>query len=129
MATAQPAKNAKRILIIDDEKPIARTLSIKLSAQGFEARVAEDGQTALEIIGKEKFDLIILDLLLPIIDGFTVLSEIRKKGIKTPITIVTNLSQPEDITRAKELGADDYFISSDVSMADVVQYIKKSLEK
>ena len=119
----------KKVLIIDDEKPIARTLSIKLNANGIETAIAEDGEVALDLISKEKYDLIVLDLLLPKIDGFTVLGEIRKKGIKTPVSIITNLGQPEDIQRAKDLGANDYFISSDISMTEIVQYIKKSLGK
>ena len=123
------AAQAKKVLIVDDEKPIARTLSIKLNAGGIETAIAEDGETALDLISKEKYDLIVLDLLLPKIDGFTVLGEIRKKGIKTPVSIITNLSQPEDIQRAKDLGANDYFISSDISITEIVEYIKKSIGK
>jgi len=123
------AAQAKKVLIIDDEKPIARTLSIKLNAGGIETAIAEDGETALDLISKERYDLIVLDLLLPKIDGFVVLAEIRKKGIKTPVSIVTDLSQPEDIQKAKDLGANDYFISSDISITEIVEYIKKSIVK
>lgn len=123
------AAQAKKVLIVDDEKPIARTLSIKLNAGGIETAIAEDGETALDLVSKEKYDLIVLDLLLPKIEGFTVLSEIRKKGIKTPVSIITDLSQPEDIQKAKELGANDYFISSDISITEIVEYIKKSIGK
>lgn len=118
----------KKILIVDDEKPIVRTLTIKLNMAGFETKSVSDGEEALKILEKEKFDLILLDLVMPKIDGFTVLEEIAARKIKSKIVVTSNLSLEEDVQRAKKLGAVDYFVKSDVPIVEVVERIKKILK-
>ena len=73
----------KKILIVEDEKPMARALKLKLSREGFYADVVFDGQSALDALKKEKFDLVILDLVIPVVDGFEVLE--KMKSGKYPI--------------------------------------------
>ena len=117
----------KKILIVEDEKPMARALELKLNKSGFEAKALFNGEEALKILETEKFDLILLDLVMPKVDGFAVLTALKEREIETPIIVTSNLSQEEDFKRAKELGAKDYFVKSDTPIADIVEHIKKFL--
>lgn len=114
-----------KILIAEDEKAIGSALNLKLNHEGFEAKVAFNGKEALSLLESEKFDLLILDLIMPQLDGFGVLKEIKAKGIKTPVMVISNLSQTADISKAKDLGAVDFLIKSDTPVAEIVEKIKK----
>ncbi len=114
----------KRILIAEDEKPMANALSLKLRSVGFETTLVYDGESTISAVQASPFDLIILDLVMPKKDGFFVLSELKKLKIVTPVIVSSNLSQEEDIKRARELGARDYFIKSDTTLAEVVEKVK-----
>ena len=120
----QNSPSLKRILIIEDEKPMAHALELKLTHVGFEAHTAPNGEEGLALLEKENFDLVLLDLVMPKLDGFAVLAEIKKKGIKTPVMVQTNLSQENDEKRAKELGAKGFFIKSNTPIAEIVEQIK-----
>lgn len=117
----------KKILIVEDEKPIANALVLKLCSAGFETVLVYDGKAAISTLRESSFDLIILDLVLPQKDGFFVLAELKKQKNSTPVIVSSNLSQEEDIKRAKELGARDYFIKSDTSLAEVVEKVKQAM--
>jgi len=119
------SKQLKRVLVVEDEKPIARALELKLNRSGFEAKAVFGGEDALKALKKEKFHLIVLDLIMPKIDGFAVLSKLKARKDKTPVIVITNLGQEEDLRRAKKLGALDYFVKSDTPIADIVEHIKK----
>ncbi len=118
----------KKVLIVEDEKPLARVMSLKLSSVGYQTTAVFSGEEAIATLTKASFDLIILDLLMPKGDGFYVLSEVKKQGIKTPIIVSSNLSQNEDIKKAKKLGAVDYFIKSDVTLVEMVNKVKRYLQ-
>lgn len=120
---------AKKILIVEDEKAMANALSLKLNSVGFETTLTYDGESAIFEIKKTPFDLIILDLILPKKDGFFVLTELKKLNIKIPVIVASNLSQDEDIKRVKELGVIDYFIKSDITLAEIVEKVKTQLTK
>ncbi len=115
----------KKILICEDEKPIAKALVLKLNHEGFEAEAANDGEEALQILQTKQFDLILLDLIMPRVDGFGVLEKIKELKITTPVIVTSNLGQEEDLKRAKELGAINYFIKSNTSLQEIVDGIKK----
>lgn len=115
----------KRILIVEDEKPMSRALVLKLSNSGYEAKPAYDGQEALDILAKEKFDLILLDLVMPRVDGFGVLKGMKEAKNKTPVICSTNLSQENDIKRARDFGVKDYFVKSDTPISKVLEYVEK----
>ncbi len=117
----------KRILIVDDEKPLANALELKLTHEGLSAKAVFNGIEAIEALKSEKFDLILLDLVMPQEDGFKVLTDIKELKLKTKVIVSSNLSQDEDIARAKSLGAVDYFIKSDTSLADIVGKVKNYL--
>lgn len=118
----------KRILIVEDEKPMARALELKLSHEGYEIESALNGETALELAGKGNFSLIILDLVLPKVDGFKVLEGLKIKNISTPTIVLTNLNQGEDEKKAKELGAKEFFIKSNISIAEIVGHVKRIIQ-
>lgn len=118
----------KRILIAEDEKPISKAMELKLVHSGFEARTVFDGEEALEALAKENFDLVVLDLIMPKRDGFSTLEEMKKRGIKVPVVISSNLSQEEDLQKAKDLGAIDFFIKSNTPINEIVESIKKYLK-
>lgn len=118
----------KKILIVEDEKPLARVMSLKLNSAGFATTTVFSGEEALAIISKEVFDLIILDLVIPKVDGFSVLAHLNTSGIKTPVIVASNLSQSEDIEKAKNLGAVDYFVKSDITLVDIVSKVKQYLQ-
>lgn len=120
-------KSIKKILVIEDEKPLARALELKLVHEGFEVNTALNGELALEYLKKEKFSLIICDLILPKIDGFEILKFINSNKIKTPVIILTNLSQAEDEKRVLDLGASNFFIKSNTPIAKIVEHIKKMI--
>lgn len=116
-----------KVLVVEDEKPMANALELKLNKSGFEAKAAYDGHQALVMLNDQKFDLILLDLMMPNVDGFAVLEEMKKKNITIPVIVSTNLSQASDIERAKSLGATDYFVKSDTPINGVIDHVKKAL--
>ena len=122
------SEHLKKILIVEDEELIAKPLSMKLRLSGFETKNAYNGEEALEILNKEKFDLILLDLLMPKVDGFSVLAELRKKGDTTPIIVATNLNQAEDVSRVFELGCTNYYVKADTTLDQIVENAKKTIK-
>lgn len=117
----------KKILIIDDEKPLLRALELKLSHAGFEVRTAGNGSEALHFVETETLDLILLDLLMPKMDGYAFLKKLQEANIHTPIIVLSNLGQREDFEKAKALGALEFFVKSDIPVADIVERIKMVL--
>lgn len=97
-----------KILIVEDEQHIADGLRFNLEAEGYEAEIAHDGETALDVLTKAKFDAIVLDVMLPGIDGFHVARAIRDRKDYTPILMLTARGRPEDVLRGFEAGTDDY---------------------
>lgn len=116
-----------KILIAEDEKQMAHALELKLKKSGFEPKVAYNGIEAIKILEKEKIDLVLLDLMMPEKDGFGVLEDMKQKKISVPVIVSTNLSQEDDVKKAKDLGAKDYFVKSDTPINEVVEHIKKVL--
>jgi DNA-binding response OmpR family regulator len=118
---------AKKLLIVDDEKPLLHALELKCTHEGFDVDTAGDGEEALKLALENDYDLLLLDLIMPKKDGFAVLEGLKDKKNKPQIIVTSNLSQDEDVKRAKELGAADYLIKSNVPLADIVDRIKKLL--
>jgi len=115
----------KKILIAEDEKPLSRALELKLTSEGYEVSAAYNGKEAINKLKAEKFDLLLLDLVMPELDGFGVLEAIKKEGIKVSTIVLTNLSQDQDKEKVKKLGAKDFFIKSDSPISSIVQIVKK----
>ncbi|MDD5751769.1 MAG: response regulator [Candidatus Peribacteraceae bacterium] len=123
-----PAKgNGKHILIVEDEHPLAHALELKFRHEGFETTIAADGDEALKEAAKGGYDLILLDLIMPRMDGFTFMQEMKAKGVHTPTIILSNLGQDEDKNRAKELGAVAYFVKSNTPIMEIVKQVQSTL--
>jgi len=103
-----PGPNAKRILIVEDEPSIAMALQDDLRREGYETEVASDGDTAARKATNERFDLILLDVMLPKKDGFDVCRDVRRAGVEVPIILLTAKAQEAEKVLGLELGADDY---------------------
>src|SRR3989338_7504556 len=114
-------RSKPKILIIEDESALIYALRAKFSASGFEATIALNGELALEFADKEKFDIILLDLLLPKLNGFEVLSRFKAnpKTVSTPVIIFSNL----------DLGASDYLMKAQTSLDEVIKIINKLIKK
>lgn len=121
------AATGKKILIVEDEKPMAHAMERKLFHAGFAATVVNNGEEALAALEKEPFSLVLLDLMMPKMDGFATLEAIRGKGITTPVIILSNLSQQEDEKRARALGANDFLVKSNTPIAGIVDKVTKFL--
>lgn len=123
-----PKNNTQKILIAEDERSIAKALQIKLSLSGFEVETVVNGEEAFKLLKEKKFDLLLLDIMMPKMDGFSVMEAMKKSKIKTPIIILSNLSQEDDAERAKKLGAVDFFIKSNTPLADILEKVNKFLK-
>lgn len=117
----------KKILILEDEKPLAHALLLKLTHEGFEVTTSDNGEVGVSLLEKEKFDLVITDLILPGVDGFGVLEMIQTKKLNIPVIVMTNLNQEEDKKRAHDLGAIDFFVKSNSTLSEIVEGIKKKI--
>lgn len=119
----------KKILIAEDDKFLLSAYRLKLTKVGFEIKIVSDGVETMEMLKTFAPDLILLDLMMPIKDGFETLAEIRANGdySKIPILVASNLGQKEDIDRAKSLGANDFVVKSDLSLDELVKKINLML--
>ena len=97
-----------RILVVEDEPSLALSLQEDLSIEGYDVDVARDGETALQRALADRFDLIVLDVMLPKKDGFEVCRQLRREGAKMPILMLTAKTQESDKVLGLEIGADDY---------------------
>lgn len=97
-----------RILVVEDEAHLAEGLQFNLEAEGYEVEIASDGGAALAALGGEAFDLVILDLMLPVVGGFEVLRRMRASGDLSPVLVLTAKDAAQDLVRGLEEGADDY---------------------
>ena len=117
-------QSQKKILIVDDEKPLAHAMSLKLSHSGFVVSIASDGLQALDALQKDKFDLMLLDIVMPNLNGFDVLQKLKEMKDRPPIVVMmSNLSQEEDQRKAKELGAIGYLVKSDTPLIQMINYV------
>ena len=119
----------KKILIAEDDKFLANAYRVKLTKAGFDIRIAKHGQETMDILGTFKPDLILLDLVMPIKDGFIVLNEIKNNPqLKSiPVLIASNLGQKEDIDKGMAMGAADYVVKSNLSMEKLIEKINSLL--
>ncbi len=119
-----------KILIVEDDRFLRELMVRKLKMADFEVIEAEDGQEGLKKIKEEKPNLVLLDLILPEMDGFEVLEQKRKdEEIKDiPVIILSNLGQKEEIDRGLQLGAKDYLVKAHFSPSEIVEKVKLFLQ-
>ena len=121
---------AKKILIVEDELDIISIYQVAMEGSDFEIVTAKNGKIGLEVAAKEKPDLIILDLLMPEMDGFGFLEAAKNdEQIKNiPIIVASNLGQSDDIDRAREYGIKDYLVKDRITPKDIMEKIRKYTE-
>jgi OmpR family response regulator RpaB len=125
-------KKPKKILVVEDELAMREIVVDKLQTSGFNVIQAEDGAEAIKMIDKENPDLVLLDLMLPEIDGFGVLEKIRNskngKISQTPVIILTNLWSKEEIIKTKNLGVSAYIIKAYMTTEEILEKVKEVLK-
>lgn len=124
-------ENKYKVLLIEDDEFLVEVYSTKLDLEGFKTIFATEGKRGLNLAKKEKPDVILLDILLPGMDGFAILKVLKKdKNTKDiPVILLTNLSQKEDIREGLALGAVDYLIKAHFMPSEVITKIKSILKK
>lgn len=124
----QPSESGikKYVLVAEDDKFYANIYKTKLAKEGFEIAVVGDGLQALQLARERKPDLILLDLVMPVKDGFETLREIKSDANLKDVRVIvlSNLGQEEDIKKAKDLGALDYVVKANVSIGEMMSKIK-----
>ena len=117
---------AKKILIIEDDKFLRELIGQKLIKEGYDIVEAVDGEKGIKTIKDEKPDLVLLDLILPGMDGFGVLTKIKEDaGIaQIPVIILSNLGQKDDIEKGLKMGAVDYLIKAHFTPGEIIDKIK-----
>ena len=119
----------KKILIIEDEKPLSHALELKLSHEGFDVTATNSGAVGLQHLEQNHFDLVLTDLIIPGVDGFKVLETIQEKKMNIPVIVMTNLNQEEDKKRVFTLGASSFFVKSNSPISEIVANIKATISQ
>jgi len=121
-------ENKKKILVVEDEATLQKALNDVLAQEGYEVLSALDGVSGLDLAKKENPDLILLDIILPKMDGFDVLRGLKEEKSKIPVIVLTNLSDINDIQKALDLGATTYLVKADFHLEDVLKKVKEVLK-
>jgi DNA-binding response OmpR family regulator len=118
------------ILVVEDEQHLADGLRFNLEAEGYQVQIVDNGEAALELLGAEAptFDAVILDVMLPGKDGFTVMSELRRRGQFVPTLMLTARGHSEDVLKGFEAGADDY-LTKPFELAILIARIRSLLRR
>ncbi len=120
-----------RVLIVEDDPFLLEMYSAKLDEQGIEVEIAEDGNEGLEKMKMGKFDLVLLDIIMPKMDGLEVLQKMKdnKDFAQIPVILLTNLGQKEDVEKGLQLGAQEYIIKAHYTPTEVVAKVQAVLKK
>lgn len=117
-----------KILVIEDEPTLARLLSYNLTQEGYEITIVDHGGDGLQTALQMSHDLIILDIMLPGLNGFEILSKLRQKGVKTPVIILTARNAEEEVVQGLKYGADDY-ITKPFGVAELLARVSAVLRR
>ena len=124
-------KNSVHVLLIEDDSFLANIYKTKFEMEGFKVSVSEDGESGIEDAKRKHPDLVFLDVLLPKLDGFTVLKKLKEDAAlkDIPVILLTNLGQKDDVDKGLELGAEDYLIKAHFKPSETVEKVKAVLKK
>lgn len=118
----------KRILVVEDNPMVLKSLEFKLSKDGYNVTTAENGRVALSVLQKEEFDLIVTDLIMPFVTGIQLIEAINKNGINTPIIVLSSNAQEKTVMDAFNLGAVD-FISKPFSPQELSLRVNRTIQQ
>ncbi len=127
----QTKRENNQIFIVEDDFFLRDVISRKLESAGYSISVAKDGETALDEIKNFKPNLILLDLVLPKMDGFKVLEQLKEDEStkEIPVIILSNLGQKDEIDKGMELGAEDFMIKAHFTPSEIVEKVTEKIEK
>lgn len=122
--------DSKKILIVEDEEPLLDALQGKLTDEGYYVLTAKNGEKGLEVALSHQPDLILLDLVMPVMSGMSMLKKLREHswGSTAKVVILTNLTDVKEQKEALEVNTENYLVKSDWSLSDVVKKVKEKLE-
>ena len=122
-------EGAKRILLAEDDRFLRRAAEARLRQHGFEVLIAHDGEEALQAARAERPDLVLLDVVMPRLQGFDVLKALKRDAVtaRIPVIVLSNLGQDSDVEQAIALGAEAYLVKAHLSLQDLVQKIDATL--
>lgn len=122
-------KKAK-VLLVEDEAMIVDMYKLRLEEEGYEVLTTDKGSEALEMAKEQKPDIVLLDIMLPEIDGFTILQGLKDQSAtkKIPVLMLTNLGQESDQLKGQQLGAEGYFVKSQHTPAEVLNEVKRLIK-
>lgn len=124
----RPAFNGmKKVLVVEDDQAMGNVLSAKIKNEGFETAQAQNGEDALLLLKQSAFDLMVLDLIMPKLDGVALLEKMSQEGIELPVIIVSNLSQYSDRSRVAKYNVVEFFSKSDTTVSEIVKFVKNFL--
>lgn len=121
----------KKILIVEDDSFVAEVYSAKLLEIGHEIWIARNGKEGIRMVSEKKPDLILLDIIMPVMNGIEMLEELKKKDEwkQIPVILLTNLGEKESVQKVRNLGVQDYLIKSHFTPAEVIDKIERTLAK
>lgn len=129
IGTMDPSETKKKIVIVEDDVAMREIVAHKLSTSGYDVKEAEDGQQGIDMIQAEKPHLVLLDLMLPEVDGFKVLETIRKHAdpqiAKTPVIILSNLWSNKDILKTKALNVQAYLVKAYFTTEEILKKVQE----
>ncbi len=122
--------DVKKILLVEDEEMLANMYQVKFQNDGFQLIKAGNGEEGLTLAEKEKPDMILLDVIMPKMDGFTVLKRLKENPATKdiPVLLLTNLGQDEDVKKGNELGAVGYLVKANITPSEVVAKVKETMK-
>lgn len=131
MNNTYPMNPEHTILLVEDDKALSKILAYELTKSGFRVVQAWNGEEALLKLKTEKPDLVLLDLMLPVMDGYDVLQTMKASATwkHIPVIILSNLGQDSDIKQALALGAEDYFVKANIALFTLPEKIRPYLKK
>lgn len=118
----------KRVLIVEDEQAYSRALDLKLKKAGFDVETALNGEDAISVLKKENFDLLVTDLIMPKMNGFELLGELKNNNIKIPAIVLSNLNQEEDKNKANSLDVKFFLEKSNTTISELINIITDMLK-
>lgn len=124
-------QSSATVLLVEDDQMILDMYKLRLEKEGYRIFTTDKGSEALELAKHEKPDVILLDVILPEVDGFSILQELKKNKVThhIPVVLLTNLGQESDRDKGKAMGANDYYVKVEHDPSDVVTKIKSLLKK
>jgi DNA-binding response OmpR family regulator len=125
------AASQLKLLVVEDDAFLQKILVAKFAKEGFAISTASDGKEGLDAIKKDRPDLVLLDLIMPNMDGFDVLYSLQSDAAlkAIPVVVLSNLAQDEDVKRAKDLGAVDFLVKGDLAINELVRKVKETFAR